>query len=251
MKKLFFFLFFFFCSISIFADNKVDSIKIYSEYKLQRLPVNNLKQDSLTRSNCFCNQFTQQEHAEFNNMIDLIIKAAPSIIAIIGFCVGLSQYIKAQHWKRAEFASKELDKLNSDHLLSMACTLLDWDGRTFAVPDSYKYKAEEPSFIHNWAELEKAMVSDIRPVDAPGFTWKEVLYRDIFDHYFNYLDLINHYIEIKLIKINDVKTLRYWLIQIAGSPLANEKPIFQDYIIKFGYEGINRLSNKLGVALKK
>jgi hypothetical protein len=176
------------------------------------------------------------------------LKILGSVTALGGFIFGLCQYVKAQHWKRAEFAAKELDKLNSDHLLSMACTLLDWTERKFAIPDAYKYKAEEPTFIHNWAVLEKAMVPGLVPTDGrPGFSWQEVLYRDVFDHLFTYLDLVNHYIEIKLIKVDDVKILRYWLEQISHSELAGGRPIFRSYLKKFGYDGVNRLSQKLDV----
>lgn len=180
--------------------------------------------------------------------LESVLKLLGAATALGGLIFGLIQYVKAQHWKRAEFAAKELDKLTSDPLLSMACTLLDWTGRTFEVPASYRFKAEEPSFIHDWSILEKAMTPSLIPDDGrDGFIWQEVLYRDIFDHLFTYLDLINHYVEIKLIKDEDIKILKYWMEQIARSELAGGRSIFYGYIKKFGYEGVNRLSQRLGV----
>jgi hypothetical protein len=181
--------------------------------------------------------------------VEFIAKAVGAAAAIVTFVFGLFQYTKAQRWKRAEFAAKEIDKLTTDPLLSMACTLLDWTGRTLAVPESYKYKAEEDTFVHSWDILEKAMVPGRYPDDGrEGFDWQEVLYRDIFDHFFTYLDLLNHYVDIKLISIDDISILKYWLQQVARPEIADKKPIFQRFIREFGYEGVNNLSRKLGVS---
>jgi hypothetical protein len=179
--------------------------------------------------------------------VEFIAKAVVAVAAIGTFGFGLLQYTKAQRWKRAEFAAKEIDKLSTDPLLSLACTLLDWNSRTLAVPESYKYKVEKDSFVHSWAILEKAMVPKrLYPDDS--FDWQEVLYRDIFDHFFIYLVRINHYVDINLISVDDISILKYWLQQIDRPEMADKKPIFHGYIRKFGFAGVNNLSRKLGVS---
>jgi len=180
--------------------------------------------------------------------LEFVLKAIAAASALAGLFLGLAQYYRAQRWKMAEFAAKELEKLNNDPLLSLACTLLDWEGRTFGVPETYRYKSENSSFIHTWKILEKAMVPSITPDDGQdGFTEQEVMYRDIFDHLFTYLELMNHYVEIKLIRSDDISILKYWFQQIAGSELAHGKPIFQKFLQKFEYIGVNSLSKKLNV----
>jgi hypothetical protein len=182
-----------------------------------------------------------------------VIGTRVGIIGLLGtlgtLLAGVYQYAKAQKWKRSEFAAKELDKLNNDPILSLACTFLDWTGRAFVVPEAYKHKISKGTFIHDWDTLAKAMAPDIKPDDGrEGFTWQEVLYRDVFDHLFTYLVLLNHYVEIGLVSKKDIFILKYWLEQITGSPLADHKPIFEGYIESFGYRGVNELSRKLGVS---
>jgi hypothetical protein len=180
--------------------------------------------------------------------IDLTAKAMGAWIALGGFLFGVYQYYKAQRWKKAEFAAKELDKLIDDQVLSLACVFLDWEGRTLNTPDSYKEKAGSPVFIHSWKVMENAMVGALEPPDGRGgFFWQEVLYRDVFDRFFSYLDMLNHYLNIGLIEQKDISAIRYWLEQISGSRLANEKPVFNDFLVFFGYKGVIELFHKFSI----
>jgi len=181
---------------------------------------------------------------------DLIqhLKDLASLAGLVGLFIGLCQYVRAQRWKQAEFAAKELDKLTTDPLLSLACTLLDWSGRSFEVPSSYHYKLEDSRFEHNWGSLKRSMSAKIAPDDSGGFNSQEVLYRDIFDHLFTYLDRLNHYVEIKLINAEDLRVLRYYLQEVVSPRLADHQPIFNDFIEEFGYEGVFRLCKKLRVS---
>jgi len=138
--------------------------------------------------------------------------------------------------------------LTTDPLLSLACTLLDWSGRSFEVPSSYHYKLEDSRFEHNWDSLKRSMSANIVPDDSGGFNSQEVLYRDIFDHLFTYLDRLNHYVEIKLVNAKDLRILRYYLQEVVSPRLADHQPIFNDFIEEFGYEGVFRLCKKLRVS---
>jgi hypothetical protein len=180
--------------------------------------------------------------------VEFIVKAVGAAAAIGTLMFGLWQYMKAQRWKRAEFAAKQLEKLTTDPLLSMACTLLDWADRTLKVPECCKSKTEADTFVHDWAVLETAMAPGLWPDGREGFQWQEVLYRDIFDHFFTYLDMLNHYVDIKIISVDDLSILKYWLEQINRPELAARKPIFQGFIRRFGFEGVTALSRKLGVS---
>jgi hypothetical protein len=177
------------------------------------------------------------------------IKDLAQLAGLFGLFFGLFQYARAQRWKQAEFAAKELDKLTTDPLLSLACTLLDWSGRPFETPSSYHYKLEKSTFVHCWKSLERSMHPEIAPDDSGGFSPQEVLYRDIFDHLFAYLDRLNHYVEINLVDTKDLSILSYYLEQIARPRFTDHRPIFDDFIKSFGYDGVLRLRKRLVVRL--
>ena len=180
--------------------------------------------------------------------VDLTAKAMSTWIALGGFIFGVCQYTKAQRWKKAEFAAKELDKLINDQALSLACIFLDWDNRTLSTPCDYKEKTGTPVFIHTWEVMEKAMIGALEPPDGRnGFFWQEVLYRDTFDRFFSYLDMLNHYLNIDLIEKKDISAIKYWLEQINGSQLANNKPVFNEFLIFFGYAGTIELFQKFSI----
>jgi hypothetical protein len=176
------------------------------------------------------------------------VKIAPTTIGALGFSFGVWQYTKAQRWKKAEFAAKELDKLSSDSTLAMACLFLDWEQRRIDIPQQFKSRTKDETFVHSWGALELAMSPDLVPKDGrDGFTWQEVMYRDIFDKFFTYIHMINHYLEINLLEKKDIAVLKYWMEQVCKSKLHNKKPIFKDYLVSFGYTGVVSLCKKLEV----
>ena len=179
---------------------------------------------------------------------ELILKTVVAVTAVGGFLFGIYQYTKAQHWKRAEFAAKELERLSTDPVLSLACIFLDYDERTVNVPEIYKEMAKSNSFIHRWAILEKAMMASLTTNDGRnGFTWLEVLYRDVFDHFFTYLVSIDHYIDIDLVSKRDISILKYWLEKLSHPPFADRRPIFDGYIKYFSYYGVDKLIVRFGI----
>ena len=179
--------------------------------------------------------------------------AATDLIAIIavfggsvGFAFGLYQYYIAQKWKKSEFAARLIEQLSKDPQLSTCCKLLDWSTRSFPVPQQYRALTEESTFFHNWETLVAAMMPE---QDRGPFEFQEMLYRDLFDHFFHYLERINHYITIRLITINDVVSLEYWLRQLAF-PRFVEVPVFIDFLQTYEYSGVFELMHKFKIDIK-
>jgi len=168
------------------------------------------------------------------------------IIGVSGFIFGLYQYYIGQKWKKSEFAAKQLEQLANDARLATCCQLLDWSTRTLPVPEPYRALTKETVFLHEWHTLANAMLPEVQ---KGSFEWQEILYRDLFDHFFNYLERLNHCIGIKLITVKDVASLKYWLQQIAA-PRFGDKPVFIDFIRAYGYLGVLELMNKFGVEYK-
>lgn len=163
-----------------------------------------------------------------------VLKAVGGVVALGGFAFGLYQYYVAQKWKRSEFAAGLLEQLAADDQLAVCCKMLDWSTRTFAVPERYRVLAGHDTFQHDWRKLAVAMMPEEKKAD---FDWQGMLYRDLFDHFFDYLERIEHYISIRLVRLEDVRSLRYWLEQIA-EPRFVEEPVFREFLEAYGYRGV-------------
>jgi hypothetical protein len=172
-----------------------------------------------------------------------LIAALGVAVAAVGFVIGLYQYYIAQKWKKSEFAAKLLEELANDERLTTCCKLLDYSTRKLVVPSPYRPLTAESIFLHDWEALAAAMSPE---AEVGSFEWQAVLYRDLFDYFFGYLERINHYIDIGLITAGDVSSLRYWLRQIA-SPRFAKNPIFHSFIQAYGYAGVIALTKKYGI----
>jgi hypothetical protein len=165
----------------------------------------------------------------------------------IGFSVGLYQYRLAQKWKRSEFAAKLLEELNNDERLSTCCKFLDYAARTLSVPEAYSTLAEETKCVHSWDRLLTAMKPE---EDVGKFDWQQMMYRDLFSYFFDYLDRINHYIGIGLIDLKDVSYLRYWLEQVAA-PRFVEEQVFVDFLRAYNYDGVFQLLERFDLTIAR
>jgi hypothetical protein len=172
-----------------------------------------------------------------------IIAAFGVLTGAIGFGFGLYQYNTAQKWKKSEFAAKLLAELADDERLSLCCKLLDYSMRKFSIPTQYRPLTQESIFLHNWEAMAEAMSPEAKRGE---FDWQAILYRDLFDYFFGYLERINHYINIGLITVKDVSSIDYWLRQIA-SPRFVKTSIFTDYLQAYDYSGVLELMNKFGI----
>jgi hypothetical protein len=175
------------------------------------------------------------------------VVAILSVGAVLGgLAFGLYEYHTAQKWKKSEFAARQLEKLSTDSKLALCCQFLDWERRRMLVPSDYAAFTTDKVFVHDWKTLATAM----RPEEeTTGFNWQEVMYRDYFDHFFGYLERINHSREIRLIRKQDVSSLKYWLEQI-GTPRflgAGDRSVFPDFLEYYGYSGVMALMREFGV----
>ncbi len=174
-----------------------------------------------------------------------------TILALIigsgGLIFGLYEYTIAQKWKNSEFASRQLELISNDPILSMCCTCLDWEVRKILVPVQYREMTEDSTFIHKWDILTTAMLPES---EQASFNWQEVIYRDSFDHLFNYFERIDHYITIRLIITKDVASLEYWLRQIAA-PRFSKNNVFEKFIEAYEYTGVLSLMSKYDITFRK
>lgn len=176
---------------------------------------------------------------------DNYIQIITITIASFGFVLGYFQYKKGQHWKQSEFASKEIEKLFSNEILVLACQMLDWEYGKSKIPIKFKgTRNNKNDFEYSWTMYKRAMHNSIEGPDGNGYNENERYCRVIFDDLFTFLDLLNHYVSVKLIKIEDIKPVEYWVNQIFRSELAGNKDLFTPYLKKFGYAGVIELDKK-------
>jgi hypothetical protein len=178
--------------------------------------------------------------------MDATLALVGSLLGLAGFGFGLYQYYIAQKWKRSEFAAQQLALLAEDPQLEICCRILDWNSRVFPVPVRYRDLAPEPTFFHNWDVLAAAMSGEAQ---KGSFDWQETLYRDLFDHFFAYLERIEHFLSIDLISLEDVASLRYWLGELAA-PRFVDRPIFIDFLRAYDYAGVLRLMERFELGPK-
>jgi hypothetical protein len=188
--------------------------------------------------------------------LKIVVDGSVLILGIVGFLVGLSQYQNAQTWKRSEWAAEQLRRLDTDPELALCRLFLDWSTRDVAVLEKYRPYIESLHFEHTWEKLIPAMDDkDVR--DRPGkkpYSWEQMAYRDAFDHFFEYLQDIDHYINRRLLTIEDVAPLRYWLEQLSRSRFISEaspeaKNPFVPFLVKYHYPGVISLTDKFGVPM--
>lgn len=174
-----------------------------------------------------------------------ILTVLSAFLGIVGLLFGLLQYYKAQQWKKSEFAAGLLEQLWSNPDLALCCIFLDWKARRIPVPEKYRVFTEDTSFVHRWEDLTRALSSD---EEEANFVFPLVLYRDVFDQFFTYLDRISHYINIGLFDVKDVQSLAYWLKQLKSSRYAIKDPAtgktinsFLKFIEAYDYKGTKNL----------
>lgn len=110
--------------------------------------------------------------------------------------------------------------------------------------------------MHDWDLLSKALEPE-PDNEKVNFDFPLVLYRDVFDQFFTYLDRINHYINVGLFGIRDIEALRYWIQELqnpryleAGKDTQKFNP-FLDFVDKYGYLSVKELMVKFALESKR
>lgn len=181
-----------------------------------------------------------------------LIKIIPSSVTAIGLIVGLIQYRRAQVWKRMEFAASLVRRVASDNELTLAITFLDWRHRHFSTPEKYKVvSGGRLQFCHSHATMARVFSMSSREIlpetgmldlKQEEITLESMIYIDIFDRFFEYLEEVHSFIEMGLVKKADVKILSYWANRIVNIKYM-ESLIFVDYLEYYKLNGILALSS--------
>lgn len=181
-----------------------------------------------------------------------LIKIIPSTATAIGLIVGLIQYRRAQVWKRMEFAASLVRRVASDNELTLAITFLDWRHRHFAVPDKYKPVAGgHLQFCHSHEAMARVFSMSSREIlpetgmldlKQEEITLESMIYIDIFDRFFEYLEEVYSFIEMGLVNNTDVKILSYWANRIVNLKYM-QTHIFVEYLIYYKLNGVLALSD--------
>ena len=177
-----------------------------------------------------------------------VVAVVGAIIGVGGLLFGLRQYSAGEKWKRSEFAAKQLEELSSDPRLQLCCKLLDWSVRLAPVPDEYRALTSETTFMHDWNVVAEAMVKES---PQSRFDWQHMMYRDLFDHFFGYLERIEHFLSIGLFSVSDVASLKYWLDALADPRFLDgaDRLVFFDFLRRYEYDGVVALMRRFGIAV--
>lgn len=123
-------------------------------------------------------------------------------VLLLGIGGGLLAAIKAMvdlrenlRWKRANAAKDFLSEIHDHHLASQAVTMLDWyDSRhDYEIKDHGKLTISYKKVLSSLKKDQKQYLDEV-----------DTFVRDCFDWFFYYIDRIEHYISIKLIRFEDV-----------------------------------------------
>jgi hypothetical protein len=185
--------------------------------------------------------YTQLPSTLWNSPSQLGIMAA-----LIAFFIGLHQYDEAQKWKRQEFLVKEIAAYEAEKNVIVARNILDLIGREIELYPDDEDETKRKVLVTNDV-LKKALAT----TDAIALTDVELTIRMAFDILLSRLEQFNNFIEVKLVKKEELDMyLKYWL-GIIGNPNnpkledATRKQLWK-YILANDYPGVTRLLEKFG-----
>jgi hypothetical protein len=107
--------------------------------------------------------------------------------------------------------------------------MLDWDIRDYCIRVTKSQETHATTKIDTIIHSE--VVSALRTTNL-DFNDKEKYVRDCFDYFFGMMEIIEHYITIKLIEIEDVRyPFRYFLTK-----LNRERDTYDNYLNEYGFK---------------
>jgi hypothetical protein len=140
-----------------------------------------------------------------------LVQVLVLIAAVAGFLFGVYQYRQAQKWKRLEFAATQLQRMYEDPELVLAGMFNNYSARRVPLPEKHWDYYDGKVFDHDCRKMYRLMSSRYEP--EPDF----FIYNDAFERLFEYLEQIYAFIELKLIKVDDVRSLD-WIIEDLVKP---------------------------------
>ncbi len=117
------------------------------------------------------------------NMWDFILNIIALLGAGFGFWVGLRQWRRGQQWQRAEQMDKFVQQFESEELLQLAATTIDWTRRTIT------FREKEFAVTNTDALMALRIHTEM---ENPSFEGEQATLRDAYDAllaFFNRLEL--------------------------------------------------------------
>jgi hypothetical protein len=135
----------------------------------------------------------------------------------------------------------------------LAVNFLDWRQRDVRIPERFlaNPREEEKYFQHTHSRMAEAFDLNNREqltehgdidLKIEHLNIQNIVYVEVFDKFFSYLEQTNAFINMGLIKIQDVTLLNY-LANRVYSLKVNGKPVFRGYIEHYKYSGVLDLIN--------
>lgn len=173
------------------------------------------------------------------------------VVAALGGGVAYLEYRRANRWKRSEFVAAQMEKFFSDPKIAMALTLVDYS-RIKLRPDGAPAGRGKQGILFTDEVLCEAL-RDHREFanETECFSDDQTLARAAFDALLSGLDTFDHFIETKLVTVNDLRPyLSYWINVLANPATEWKDPRFyqrlQDFICAYGYTGVAKLFARFG-----
>jgi hypothetical protein len=194
------------------------------------------------------------------------LSVAGTVGAALAFWVGLMQYRRAQHWKRAEFLASELKDLFANPKVSAALTMLDWASRRIKLHAIENPEDVERTLVTIEMQCEALMPHTLPKPVSPSpeqeeqvrdgesmrrYSLDESIIRDCYDALFDGFDRLGSYLEGGLISAKDLRPyLGYWIGEIAA-PTSDVKyalwcVCLLTYIHFYTFDGVPILFKRLG-----
>lgn len=142
--------------------------------------------------------------------------AITAVTATVGGAVALRNWRDTSRWKRAELGASYLQPFFADDEVTFALRCIDWAVGKIPVPKKYEKMMGVDTIDHEPALLimaiEPMLNAEVLSND------KGMLYRLTLDVLFTRIDWIAYRVESKIIRVEDVRDLEYWLEKLKCWP---------------------------------
>ncbi len=166
--------------------------------------------------------------------------------AVAVFWIGLSQYRKAQSWKRLEFVAAQMSEFYKDVAVRDAMTMLDWRRKKIAL---FKYR-DENDYTRVWVSY-KVVAHALRTDPALRYNKTQSAIREIFERFLEFLSRFEAFLQTEAVREDDLLPyIDYWLRLIAGgdkrSPevTAQVLPQLWKFIDHYHYQDVRQLVSR-------
>lgn len=137
-------------------------------------------------------------------------------------------------WKQAESAKELLDDLGESEGAQEAFRMLDWDGLEYEISPGLKKQITESDYV---------LALRIWPLD---FDQKEAFIRDAFDQLFAHMATLEHYLQAKLVRFEDVQFPYDYYMPTINRNRQTFEAFLEFYQLRLAQQFLGRLNDSLG-----